>query len=233
MSTLYLIRHGQASSGSREYDKLSELGSLQSRVLAEHILKRNSRLSAIYTGAMVRHRETLAPLISMYDEMGIAAPPVATMEEFNEYDWRRVISEIFPEMIKENPSLKDEMAGDTNAFQRILEAAVLRWVTGNYTSTELPRWEDFCNRVQCGIDIIMKKHCREEYVAVFTSRGAIAATMLMALHLSNEDTAALSWKIVNASITSFTFTGDGIALATFNEHSFLTLHPGENPVTCR
>jgi broad specificity phosphatase PhoE len=192
MSTLYLIRHGQASFGSREYDKLSKPGSLQSRVCAEHILKRNIRLSAIYTGAMARHSETLDPLLLLYDEMGIAAPPVATMEEFNEYDWRRVISEIFPEMIKENPSLKDEMAGDTNAFQRILEAAVLRWVTGNYTSTELPQWEDFCNRVQYGIDMIMKKHYHGEYVAVFTSRGAIAATMQKALHLSNEDAAALS-----------------------------------------
>jgi broad specificity phosphatase PhoE len=39
MSTLYMIRHGQASFGKSDYDKLSEKGERQAEYLAEYLHK--------------------------------------------------------------------------------------------------------------------------------------------------------------------------------------------------
>src|SRR4030042_694335 len=236
MSTLYLIRHGQASFGIQNYDKLSERGVLQSRVLADHILKYNTQFSACYTGAMTRHKETLPPLLNLYDEKGSVSPPVGVIEEFNEYDWLHVITEIFPQLMKEDPSLKWDMAkilGDKKTFQRIFETALLRWVSGNYTSTSLPKWEEFLSRVHRGIERIMKNHGTGENIAVFTSGGPIAAVLQKVLNLSYEDTVRISWLIVNASITRFKFTHDRITLFTFNEHSYLEQYTDDNLVTFR
>ncbi|MFQ5527850.1 MAG: hypothetical protein ACE5GX_16530 [Thermoanaerobaculia bacterium] len=36
MSRVLLVRHGQASAGSADYDRLSELGERQSRLLGRH-----------------------------------------------------------------------------------------------------------------------------------------------------------------------------------------------------
>jgi broad specificity phosphatase PhoE len=234
MSTLYLIRHGQASFGIQNYDKLSERGILQSRVLAEHIIKNNIQFSAFYTGAMTRHRETLVPLLDRY--RGSDPPAFQILEEFNEYDWLHVITEIFPQMMKEDPSLTWDMKkilSDKKTFQRIFESAILRWVSGDYSSTSLSKWEDFLSRVQGGVERIMKKHGSGEHVAVFTSGGPISAVLQKVLKLSNEDTVRISWLIVNASITRFKFTHDRISLFTFNEHSYLERHEGDNLITFR
>ena len=41
MSELYLVRHGQASFGSSDYDQLSEIGFKQSNVFGEFFVSRN------------------------------------------------------------------------------------------------------------------------------------------------------------------------------------------------
>ena len=39
MATIYLIRHGQASFGAEDYDKLSELGCRQAQVVGEYLAR--------------------------------------------------------------------------------------------------------------------------------------------------------------------------------------------------
>jgi broad specificity phosphatase PhoE len=47
MATLYLIRHGQASFGADDYDKLSGLGCRQASVLGDYLLKGGIEFDAI------------------------------------------------------------------------------------------------------------------------------------------------------------------------------------------
>ncbi len=58
MGILYMIRHGQASFGSANYDLLSETGVLQSRILAEYLLTVGLTPDALYSGAMERQKDT-------------------------------------------------------------------------------------------------------------------------------------------------------------------------------
>ena len=39
MTSIYLVRHGQASFGKKDYDNLSEIGEKQSFLLGEHFKK--------------------------------------------------------------------------------------------------------------------------------------------------------------------------------------------------
>ena len=58
MATIYLIRHGQASFGAADYDKLSELGCRQAQVTGEYLRDNKIHFDAVYSGSLLRQRET-------------------------------------------------------------------------------------------------------------------------------------------------------------------------------
>ena len=58
MSTLYLVRHGQASFGTANYDQLSATGREQAKRLAGRLRLRGERIDGIYSGSLMRQRET-------------------------------------------------------------------------------------------------------------------------------------------------------------------------------
>ena len=58
MSVVLLVRHGQASWGAADYDRLSSLGEQQSRVLGAALASRGVRPDLVVRGAMRRHRQT-------------------------------------------------------------------------------------------------------------------------------------------------------------------------------
>lgn len=64
MGTLYLVRHGQASFGSGDYDRLSELGHLQGRLAGEDMAARGIRPDLVIHGGMRRQRETAEALVA-------------------------------------------------------------------------------------------------------------------------------------------------------------------------
>ena len=55
MSELYLVRHGQASFGADNYDKLSPLGHKQSYVLGQYFKNKKIAFDRIITGDLVMH----------------------------------------------------------------------------------------------------------------------------------------------------------------------------------
>jgi len=60
MAELVLVRHGQASFGADDYDKLSELGWRQSRWLGEYFAERGAAFDCVVLGSLRRHAQTLA-----------------------------------------------------------------------------------------------------------------------------------------------------------------------------
>ena len=57
MATIYLIRHGQASFGSANYDQLSALGQLQATRTGQYLARSGVQLDAAYSGDLWRQRE--------------------------------------------------------------------------------------------------------------------------------------------------------------------------------
>ena len=63
MGILYLVRHGQASFGEADYDRLSPLGHRQCVKLGEYFRAKGiTAFDSVFTGTLKRHAQSLATL---------------------------------------------------------------------------------------------------------------------------------------------------------------------------
>lgn len=235
MSTLYFIRHGQASFGKSDYDILSATGELQARLLADYLFSHRIEFDAILVGPQQRHRQTADPLIAACAKKG-GPPEIIETSEMAEYDFATVLKELIPVLAAESEDFNRAaglMFTNRKAFQRLFEAVMLRWVNGNHHLPEAMTWEAFKNRVHRGIENIMARYGRGKNVAVFTSGGPISVTVQKALGLSDAMAMQANWQIINCSVTRFKCTHDKLMLASFNEYPWLEMHPDREIITYR
>src|SRR4029453_8057845 len=83
MSTLYLVRHGQASFGTDNYDQLSATGRAQAQALGRYFAGLGERIDRIYSGSLQRQLQTAEVLVA---ELGGGNPEIGIDAAFNEYD---------------------------------------------------------------------------------------------------------------------------------------------------
>jgi broad specificity phosphatase PhoE len=226
MSEIYLVRHGQASFGEDNYDRLSPIGVKQARILARHLAKTVHFFDAIYYGEMERQQKTAQEFINYCIEKKLAVPEPIIADAFNEYDSFSVWQELLPEMLEGDPLLAkdlEKLPADKKAFQRVFSRVMLRWVSGNYATTGIPTWDYFTRRVRQGIEELTACHGSGKRIAVFTSGGPISVTVQTALGLSDKKTLEISWQLMNASITRIRYNLQGIMLAGFNDVTHLEL----------
>jgi broad specificity phosphatase PhoE len=226
MSMIYMIRHGQASFGKEDYDQLSPSGTKQARILAQHFLDTGFHPDAVYAGSMARQTGTALEVLSAYRAARKSAPELELLSGFNEYNTASIITALFPGMVKDDPSLNNElpkMYVSKDAFKRVFEGAMLRWVTGAFDTPEFESWEALKARVAESLQLIMKRHGKGKTVAVFTSGGAIAASLAHVLGISGERAMWLNWQLLNSSVSRFMYNEDRITLAGFNSIAHLEL----------
>jgi broad specificity phosphatase PhoE len=236
MSEIYFIRHGQASFGTDDYDRLSSVGTRQARILARHLAQTGKIFDAVYCGKMERQQKTAEEFLNHYRENGLAVQRPQIDENFNEYDSLSVWDALIPEMTAEQPSLAGELEklpGDPKAFQRIFSQVMDRWTRGDYKATAIPRWDEFTRRVVGGLERMTVRHGAKKRLAVFTSGGPISVAVRSALGLSDRMTLEISWQLMNASITRLKYNRRGIMLAGFNDVSHLELEGDAKLLTYR
>jgi broad specificity phosphatase PhoE len=100
MGNLYLVRHGQASFGETDYDKLSALGHQQSVRLGEYFAAKGVAFDAVVTGTLRRHTETFAGITQ---GMGLQTEALQ-WPGLNEYDSEAVIATIHPDKLEKPTS---------------------------------------------------------------------------------------------------------------------------------
>ena len=235
MSTLYFIRHGQASFGKENYDRLSERGKRQSRLLGEYLASCGISFDAVYTGTLSRHGETLRAMTEAYSDAGITPPATRALPELNEYDSRAILEAIIPELLRDDDSYKEDAINlftSRKSFQRVFEASMLRWAAGNH-SASLVKWCDFVDGVYRGVSEIMRADGRGRNVAVITSGGPVSVVVRRALGLTDGNTMRVTWQIKNSSVTRFKCTESELMLESFNEVHHLESPGEEGLVTYR
>ena len=236
MSTLYFIRHAQASFAKENYDQLSDRGFGQARFLAEYLFKSDIVFDNIYVGPQVRHRQTAEEYLFLCQQAGRDGFTITELEDLAEYDFSGVLRTLMPIMAAEDASFNDDirrMFTDGRAFQRVFETAAMRWVKGEYPPGDLMTWNDFSFRVNRGIDRILEADGRGRHVAVFTSGGPLAVATQRALDLSDEMTMRVNWQVINCSMTRFKCTPETMMLSSFNEHHWLVGPDKEGMITYR
>src|SRR5699024_602493 len=95
MGVLYLMRHGQASCGTDDYDRLSDLGHEQSRLAGRHLGGQGVHPIRIVHGQMLRQKQTAEGILN-----GLDPKPEAEIDpgwnEFNAWELTGALGEIDP-----------------------------------------------------------------------------------------------------------------------------------------
>ncbi len=236
MSELYMIRHGQASFGQENYDRLSPRGVVQAEIVARHWVRIDRKIDAIYVGGMKRQVDTAGALVSAYKEKRMPVPDIIVDEAFDEYDSASVFEAQLPGMMEEKPSISEKLAHiytDKRTFQLLFEEAMNRWVSGVCDIAGVVTWHGFSERVIRGARQVMQNQGAGKCLAVFTSGGPISVVVQEALGLTDKMAMALSWQIMNASVTRFKYNARGFALAGFNDITHLELKNDDTLLTYR
>lgn len=236
MGTLLLIRHGQASALSAEYDKLTPLGEEQARCLGLEWARRKTGFAQVYYGPRERQRRTAELAIAACAGAGgpaLRATPLPALDEFRIEPLQRqfpLFAQEHPELRKYVPGLSQEAAPELRmlALQKIGAGLLKMWVNDQISAEGSERWSDFCARVQRALQQIVDAAPPRARIAAFTSAGVIGAAVQAALGLDPDRSLELVLRVRNASASEFLFArpaGTRFSLSTFNE----TGHLAEDP----
>lgn len=229
MAAIYLIRHGQASFGSSNYDALSERGHQQARVLGESLAERGITFDAAFAGTMRRHDETASNCLgAMQCDL-----PLIKLPDFNEYDHEEVFARHRPEL-EDKSSFAQYLAKSSNphkTFQKEFEQAMLRWRSGDYDAEYSETWATFRARAINALQTARNHGAKS--IAVFSSGGPIATITGHCLGLNDEQIVELSWAVMNCSITCLLFNANKISLRYFNDFAHFEARKDKSLVTHR
>lgn len=237
MAIISLIRHGQASFGSSNYDCLSPIGHRQGQVLGEHLAALGQSFEVCIAGEMQRQQKTAQEVMACLPDL---VADLQTDAAFNEYDSDGIFRAYLPTVLNNDPDLAQILGEDARAmfkdkavFQRAFVAVVKLWATDAPHGQELESWADFIARVRRALGELGESYPGKTQVAVFTSGGAISIAMGHALGMPPHDALMLSWGIANASVTELYASPRGLFVNGFNNFTHLKLARDPGLITYR
>src|SRR3954468_5102700 len=223
MGVVMLVRHGQASFGSADYDVLSSRGVRQSRKVAEALSAFGVAPTTLIHGGMRRQRETAEQML-----LGAAAweLPLQVDEAWEELNHMAVMN-AYPTLTDSDRELLSTGRMELRPFHELYTKATARWASGAYNSDYPESFAEFIGRVRDGVGRAARKAGERRTAVVVTSGGPIAAACAMLTEVGEEPRRVpASWArfnavIVNASVPRIVVGSSGARLLTFNEHAAL------------
>ena len=210
MGIITLVRHGQASFGTDNYDQLSGLGNEQSRVLGKYLLGIGVEFDGFYTGSLARHQQTLNGILSGSNKE--VTPEIDS--NLNEFEFMAVIKAYLVHHKLDFPD-KNTPRSD---YYRLLKRAMLSWQTGELDYLQLTEsWDTFSNRTMKAITNVAES--RHRNALVVTSGGVIGAVLRSILNAPAATAIDLNLQIRNASLTQCFVGKSGMSLSEFNSVS--------------
>lgn len=236
MSELILVRHGQASFGKASYDKLSDKGVEQVKILARHWQELGEQFDHIYSGTLLRQKETANELLCLLKDASAASIENPAFNEYNGDPLMRAY-------------LRDHAAGegfdsplpwpikDERLFQTVFEAACAKWIRGelkpDVQDDAFEYWQDFQNRVYTAIDEIMARHNSGSRVLISTSGGVIAMVLQRVLQFPDQSVITTNWMVRNSSVSRIKYGQGKVSLTQFNSLPHLERSGLQEMVTYR
>lgn len=206
MGTVYFVRHGQASFGADNYDKLSDLGRRQCVRLGEYFRYKGLRFDAALVGTLQRQIESLHAIA---EGMQWQAEPLS-WAGLNEYDSKAVVMSIHPE-----PLPKPDTPELVRHHFRLLRDGLTQWMAGGTQPEGMPSYADFVAGITGALDHVRANH-HEKKVLVVSSGGPISTVVGHVLGMSPAATIELNLRIRNSSVTELAFTPKRHMLVTYN-----------------
>lgn len=220
MPVVYLLRHGQASFGSADYDVLSTRGEHQAAIVGGELRRRGVDPDKVVCGTLNRQRET-ARLAMVAGSMGAE---LEVDPRWNEFDHEALVK---AHLDMARPSSTLGQWTNSGEFQLLLDAALKDWITGL-----LPGWSHFATGVIEVLQETVEGLPRGGDAVVVTSSGVIATICASLLSVPDSQgrrpsgphpdvLVPLNRVSVNAAITTLISGASGINLVTYNDHAHL------------
>ena len=217
MSSLILLRHGQASFGADRYDALSDRGREQAERAGAHLLERRRRFDRVWIGPRDRHRLTarhsLGPL--GIDWQGQAE---VTLDEFAE--GQQILASA---QARRGVKLQGEGAVRGKDAARYYAQEIDAWARAQVEIPGVPPVGAFRATVAQWLRrATSESDAPGQSIIAVTSGGVIASVMAEVLDLPDASIGPLMHAIYNGSLSEFVFSaGRAPALVSFNVASFL------------
>lgn len=239
MGLMTLVRHGQASFGTDDYDRLSALGKEQSATLGSFLRQAGRTPDLVVVGGMRRQRETHEALARA---AGWQDVPVQQDSAWDEYDHEAIVAgaETPTPDGAGSASLQVTTRGDNAAFQHRLDAALALWTRadaadgpdGDGGRFGHETWARFRGRTHDGLTRVVAEAGSGRWVVVVSSAGPVSLTCARLAVPSPDggdtlDEAAMQlWPslnrvLVNSSQSRVVVGRSGVTMLSFNEHQHL------------
>jgi broad specificity phosphatase PhoE len=199
MSTLTVVRHGQARPFDSNPDQLSALGEEQALALAAYWQRIGVSFDEVWSGSLQRQRRTAELACSVLPQVS---------DDWNEYDANGILHHFAP------PYELEPGADRNRKFQKVFEPAMLSWLAADEHPT-VETWGMFRHRVTRALRQLQDGPSNRN-VALFTSGGPVSVLVQTAIGAPERSFLEINWRVKNCSITEFTFSRERLSLDTFN-----------------
>ena len=229
MGAIHLVRHGQASFGTGDYDRLSETGHLQARLTGQDMAARGLRPDVLIHGGLRRQRETAEGLLEglregLRTESGEGAGgwdcQVECDDRWAEYDADEVLTAARVAGLTADHGTLDS-AGSSDeakqAFQRQLDAALGHWAG-------LEAFRDYLTTTNSAIEAAAARSGSGRTTVVVSSAGTIS--LAVAGLLADPEGVVGLWSrlqrvTVNTGVARVVVGRGGMTCIAVNEHQHL------------
>jgi broad specificity phosphatase PhoE len=212
MPLIYLVRHAQASFGTHDYDRLSELGQQQAAWLGEHFRARQLRFARVVAGQLRRQRQTAQTVL---ETLG-ASVPIGTDPGLDEYPG----SELYAAFTGGVDPVEHQRR-DYRDYWRTFRAAMAAWSEDALQGVP-ETWAAFGARVGGALEASVAGLARDEAVLVVSSGGAIGRALSEVLRSPASVAIELNLQYRNTGVTELLAAGSGgLRLLGFNAVSHL------------
>ena len=209
--SLLLVRHGQASAGTDDYDRLSERGREQCLRLGQWLAASGQRFDAIVVGGMTRHRQSFEQVQAAYANAGIDLPDPETDRGLDEFDHHAVFDG-FSESQPHHPSIAASREGGLPALGAMIHAALSAWAEDAIPGVP-ERWNEFGARVA---EAGKRLAPRRGHVLVLSSGGVLSRLAQDSLGASTRSAVDLNLSLRNSGLCEFHARPYGLALGSWN-----------------
>ncbi len=220
---IYLVRHGEASYTSSDYDKLSSMGLKQARALGSWFANQGEHFSKVVTGNLRRHKETAEECMAVLPDLLKKDIEWQIDEGFNEFIALDILTHYRPELggpgalgaylaEHENPALE---------FNKVYFGAIRKWVENQGEIEYRESWLSYKKRTSDALKRVIENAGSDQNVIVFTSAGTIGTICLEFLPNPTSSIYEVITSIANCGVTKLIFSQGKINLAYFNHTAYL------------
>lgn len=164
MSKLYLVRHGQASFMTDDYDRLSPIGVQQSRLLGDYWGKRGLTFNKLFVGPLRRHQQTFTAFADGYEAHGHRLPAPVVNDDFVEHAGFQMSRAVTPTLVGKDPYITEHYnpdGMDRRTHLAVFRHVMLRWAAGEIAHPEFDSWQSFRATVNRGLQTVMAATARD------------------------------------------------------------------------